>query len=51
MVDTEHTETPDSEPTTDTLIDVDELAAPTPRITGSCSNPNWQPTQYVPYQP
>lgn len=45
---TEH----DAEQPTDTLIDVDELAAPTPpRIAGSCSNPAWQPTTYEPYQP
>lgn len=51
MADTTHDADQPTDTPIDTLIDADELATPTPRIAGSCSNPNWQPTTYEPYQP
>lgn len=41
---------PDTEPTI-TVGDVLEAQAQQVRRGGSCSNPNWTPTEYVPYVP
>ncbi|AJK27428.1 hypothetical protein PBI_KRATIO_99 [Mycobacterium phage Kratio] len=50
-VDTDHAEVPVSDITADAITGAQQPTTTTPRVKGTCSNPDWTPTVYEPYRP